>query len=150
MGLDQYLIAKKYASPDFFSPDIYESVIDAVNARSFVSDRAGLEVAVKVGYWRKANQIHGWFVHNVQRGEDDCKEYYVDREQLEALRSLCENILADKADAYDSLPTIGGFFFGSTDYDEYYFSELQNTVNLISHVLDTVPNDWDFYYWSSW
>ena len=26
----------------------------------------------QVGYWRKANQIHNWFVENVQDGEDDC------------------------------------------------------------------------------
>ena len=29
------------------------------------------------GYWRKANQIHKWFVDNVQGGIDDCRPYPV-------------------------------------------------------------------------
>ena len=36
----------------------------------------------EVGYWRKANQIHKWFVDNVQDGVDDCGEYKVTKEQL--------------------------------------------------------------------
>lgn len=31
------------------------------------------EITEEVGYWRKANAIHGWFVDNVQKGNDDCK-----------------------------------------------------------------------------
>ena len=30
------------------------------------------ETHEEVGYWRKANAIHGWFVRNVQNGKDDC------------------------------------------------------------------------------
>ena len=35
-----------------------------------------------VGYWRKANQIHNWFVQNVQGGEDDCGIYEVSQAKL--------------------------------------------------------------------
>lgn len=47
-----------------------------------------------VGYWRKANHIHKWFVDNVQDGEDDCKEYRVSIEQLHKLRDICFDILS--------------------------------------------------------
>lgn len=46
-----------------------------------------------VGYWRKANQIHNWFVQNVQNGQDDCKSHYVAYEQLLELKELCKKVL---------------------------------------------------------
>ena len=49
-------------------------------------------ISEEVAYWRKANQIHKWFVDNVQNGEDDCGEYVVSKEQLEELLSICEEV----------------------------------------------------------
>lgn len=46
-----------------------------------------------VAYWRKANQIHRWFVDNIQGGEDDCGYYEVTKEQLEELVKLCKEVL---------------------------------------------------------
>lgn len=137
-------------------------------------------IEIELGYWRKANAIHRWFVDNIQDGIDDCKEYYVNRERLEELLVLCKEVL-DKvklvdgkvANGYrfengkkipiledgklienqeiaeDLLPTQGGFFFGSTDYDEYYFEDIKGTVNMLEKALE-LPTDWEFYYSSSW
>ena len=52
------------------------------------------DVFEQVGYWRKANAIHRWFVQNVQDGVDDCGTYIVTREQLEQLKAACERVLA--------------------------------------------------------
>ena len=49
----------------------------------------------EIGYWRKANQIHNWFVNNVQNGNDNCGTYYVGVEQLEELSENCKAVLAD-------------------------------------------------------
>ena len=46
----------------------------------------------EVGYWRKANAIHKWFVDNIQDGEDDCGYYEVAPEQLEELLNICKLI----------------------------------------------------------
>lgn len=46
-----------------------------------------------VGYWRKANQIHNWFVQNVQGGEDDCKFYEVSQSKLIELRDTCQKVI---------------------------------------------------------
>lgn len=46
----------------------------------------------EVGYWRKANQIHKWFVDNVQNGIDNGDRYKVTREQLEDLLYLCKEV----------------------------------------------------------
>jgi hypothetical protein len=128
-------------------------------------------VRATVGYWRKANQIHKWFVDNVQDGKDDCGTYYVRPSQLEALRESCilvmaasemvpdmvvngqtysvetgewrnnlekGNVILDSKVAQAELPSADGFFFGSTEYDEWYINDLIWTVEIIDKVLGGV------------
>lgn len=42
--------------------------------------------------WRKANQIHAWFVENVQDGVDDCGCYIVSEDTLEELLGICKQV----------------------------------------------------------
>ena len=57
MGLDMYLygVVSKYNLHDY----------NIGNIRTFV----------EIGYWRKSNQIHKWFVDNIQEGVDNCATY---------------------------------------------------------------------------
>ena len=50
-------------------------------------------ITEQVGYWRKANQVHRWFVKNVQDGTDDCKTYEVSFNQLKDLKAICEEVI---------------------------------------------------------
>ena len=105
-------------------------------------------VIEEVGYWRKQNQIHQWFVENVQNGEDNCAEYCVSKSQLEELLGLCKQIQSDNSLAESLLPTANGFFFGGSDYDEWYYDGIDNTIEILEGVLsDTTA---DYYYSSSW
>ena len=154
MGLDMYLSAKKYMSKYFDAED--SGKINAINdIFGIVSEEDGdygaQEVTFRIAYWRKANAIHQWFVDNVQGGTDDCDEYGVDREKLQELMELCEAIIANPKKAQQELPTAAGFFFGSTDYDNYYMQDLQYTAERIKKILaDTTFTRCDFYYQSSW
>jgi len=103
----------------------------------------------EVGYWRKANQIHRWFVENVQQGEDDCQESYVSREQLEELLGACKIVKNHKEKAEQILPTQSGFFFGGTEYDEYYYQDIDNTIEILEEALSDESAD-DFAYRASW
>ena len=155
MGLDQYLHAKRYySSAEWRGEEVnntFTKIMEVVNADLFVSeDLPSAEVSVKVCSWRKANAIHGWFVSNVQDGEDDCREYLVERTQLVQLRDLCKKVLDNRDMADELLPSTSGFFFGSTEYDDYYFGDLMTTIDLLDKALVRVPNAWDFYYQSSW
>lgn len=99
-------------------------------------------------YWRKANAIHGWFVDNVQKGVDDCGYYELTREHLETLRIACEQ--ARKTKNGGPLQPRGGFFFGSTEIDDWYWADLKRTIEQIDELL---AMDWDarrFFYHSSW
>lgn len=141
-------------------------------------------IAEEIGYWRKANAIHKWFVDNVQDGEDDCGYYEVNKEQLEELLNICKLIkdkcklvngkikngehldpethqwVADYEDgevidnsdiAEEYLPTQSGFFFGGTDYDEYYLQDIEETIKILTDVLETTDFDTQMVaYSSSW
>lgn len=154
MGLDMYLSAKKYLSK-YFDPADSEK-INAINDMFGIAgeedgDYGAQEVTFRVAYWRKANAIHQWFVDNIQDGTDDCGEYGVPRESLEELMALCEQIIASPKKGKDLLPTANGFFFGSTEYDEYYLDDVRYTVERIKKILaDTAFTRCDFYYQSSW
>lgn len=160
MGLDQYLSAKKYLSPAEWrgeqSKEQFDGVLKTVGAETYVrKEFPSAEVSISVGYWRKANAIHQWFVDNCQGGVDDCGSYMVDREKLQELKTLCEVVIMDKGlletneSAKKMLPTQSGFFFGNTDYDEYYYSDLRDTIEIITACL-AMPPEWDFSYQSSW
>ena len=154
MGLDMYLYASKYTSPAEWRPEDerkkFKEILKAIDGEKFVdTDLPSVTVDLKVGYWRKANQIHQWFVDNVQDGNDNCAEYYVDRDKLIELRELCKLALKDKGKAEELLPTQSGFFFGSTEIDEWYFQDVNATIEIINRCLE-MPDTWTFKYQSSW
>lgn len=107
----------------------------------------------RVMYWRKANAIHAWFVSNVQDGEDNCGRYAVSKDDLISLRDLCKATIAEEDPAM--LPTSSGFFFGSTEYDNWYWADLKETEKTLSDVINDEQfgsDDYDitYYYSSSW
>jgi hypothetical protein len=106
-------------------------------------------ISEEVAYWRKANAIHRWFVENVQGGVDNQANYYVSREQLQQLLDAVNKVLADRSLAAEELPTQDGFFFGGTGYDEYYFSDLERTKEILEAVLKE-DGVYDYYYTCWW
>ncbi len=88
-----------------------------------------------VAYWRKANSIHNWLIKNGSNVEED---YYchISLEKLKELKQTCIAILDDKTLAPTLLPTTSGFFFGSTNYDEWYYQDLQETINILDKIIN--------------
>jgi frataxin-like iron-binding protein CyaY len=145
MGLDMYLSARQMTFNGWKNPDLYNKLVQEA---PFALDTATLEV--QVAYWRKANQIHKWFVDHVQDGKDNCEEYRVTRDQLQLLLDNCKLVLINKEEAPNLLPPQEGFFFGSYEYDEFYWQDIQDTIDQIEKILNEYPEDWDFKYQSSW
>lgn len=150
MGLDSYLYGKNY----LMRCDEKEAAQAQKVAKVFPKAPGKIEgVTCEVAYWRKANAIHQWFVKNVQDGKDDCGEYYVNRAHIADLMEACKAVLNDRQKCHKILPTQGGFFFGSTDYDGWYFSDIQNTITMLEPLLaddGAIFKDWTFYYHSCW
>jgi hypothetical protein len=139
-------------------------------------------IFVEVGYWRKANAIHKWFVDNVQDGYDDCDYYEVTKEKLKELLDACLKVrecskmqkglikngeryangmwcpcyedgeyIEDNEVAAELLPTQDGFFFGSTEYDQWYMADIESTIEILTNALDTTDFDREIIvYTSSW
>jgi hypothetical protein len=153
MGLDQYLYRKTYVQRwDHIAPEHQFSVIVERGGKTYaaIDPKKVAYITEQVAYWRKANQIHAWFVQNVQKGEDDCGVYYVEREKLEQLLKTCREVLAEHAKANELLPPQAGFFFGNTEIDRYYFDDLRRTVMQIEPLLDPKYDDASYEYHSSW
>jgi hypothetical protein len=152
MGLDMYLYKKNYMRTDeFYKPEYRNEVVVKTGGeidKNIKPERIKY-VVEEVGYWRKANQIHKWFVDNVQEGNDNCGNYYVNSTTLEELLELCKQVRDDHSKAEELLPSTSGFFFGGTEYDEWYFNDIDNTIKIIEECLADEGAD-DFEYSSSW
>lgn len=55
----------------------------------------------------------------------------------------------DATIAKELLPSQDGFFFGSTDYDQYYYQDIKETIEGLTEALKD-DDGGDFYYHSSW
>lgn len=155
MGLDMYLSGKRYLSSfdveDKETAEAVQKLMPELSGRKnhFGDGSAVKEITIDVGYWRKANAIHAWFVKNVQDGEDQCRPHRVSREMLEDLRDTCQRVLDFKHLANELLPTQSGFFFGPTEFDGYYYQDLEQTIKIIDQCFE-LPSNWEFEYCSSW
>ena len=164
MGLDMYLSVRKYVGRLDLSAgydevkgwshnDEFDKVMGACDMSEFLEtdNTTGLHVEVPVAYWRKASAIHKWFVDTLADGEDNCQPIFVLAGHLEELLELCNQVLADHAKAHDLLPTEGGFFFGSTEYDEYYFQDLEYTQRRLGELIPLMKkSDDSAVYQASW
>lgn len=115
----------------------------------------------EIMYWRKQNAIHKWFVMNVQNGEDQCVRHVVTEDDIGRLLHACRVVVAarisEKAEAIAAhfMPTGEGFFFGSTEYDEWYYDGLMKTITTLETFLSDIEGE-DFWskvtvhYQSSW
>lgn len=152
MGLDMYLSKRHYVKRWDHIPEAKQYAVVVTRGgkpATHINPERVSYVIEQVGYWRKANQIHQWFVDNVQDGVDDCRDAYVGREHLVELLRLVTEALNNRDKAPELLPSRNGFFFGSTAYDDYYWSDLEETKIMLTALL-AETDEGDFYYHSSW
>ena len=157
MGLDMYLYKKTYITTgNWIKEEFREGITLTKGGKPHpkIKNEKIKFIVEEVGYWRKANHIHKWFVDNVQEGDDDCAEYEVSRDQLMSLLKTCNEVVDDYRDtggtkAHELLPTSTGFFFGDTSYDQHYFGTIFETIEIIEDLLEE-DIDGNLYYESSW
>jgi len=151
MGLDMYFRGKRYLWSSFDDDAATATAISNLFPELEADQRVN-EVTAELMYWRKANAIHKWFVDNVQGGVDECGEFEVSLLQLGGLHLACKSVLATPTDFALYLPTASGFFFGSTEPDEWYMKNITNTKEWLDKLLGDQEKfkQWTFYYQSSW
>lgn len=99
-------------------------------------------------YWRKANQIRGWFD---RRGlAENCCENEVGLDELKQLLIACEVVASDHELAEEILPTTAGFFFGPQEYGEQYFEDINYTIEALRKFVDSPHAEEYSYEYSEW
>lgn len=164
MGLDMYLNKKHYVKNWEHNKDEKFKVTVKLNDKKHpaINTKKVINIEEEVMYWRKANAIHNWFVENVQGGKDECQESYVDPTKLQELLDVCievskaskivEGQILNTTVARAKLPVQGGFFFGGTEYDEWYLRDIKETIKILKKELsiDYGHNTPEYYYHASW
>ncbi len=150
MGLDMYLDKRTYVKQwdHIDEAKQYKVEVTRGGEPTNIDPKKVKYVIEEAGYWRKANAIHKWFVDNCQDGVDDCRDAYVERNNLQNLLDLCRIVIIDKSKAEQLLPATSGFFFGSTEYDEWYYNDIENTIKILEEALEDTNGE--YYYHSSW
>lgn len=183
MGLDMYLSKKTYVKNwSHQTPEETHSVEvkkGGVLHTGIKPERVSY-ITEEISYWRKANQIHGWFVNNTEE-RDDNRLYSVSREHLEELLTDCKKVLeilnastksikqvevgwkdgkpyTEEVEVYDNvdevmdiLPPTEGFFFGSDIIDGWYKENIENTIEILTTELgDNIEVYSDYEYYASW
>lgn len=150
MGLDMYLSRRIYLF------DAEQAGVE-VKGEGLIHPLKLRAIEEEAMYWRKANAIHNWFVENVQYGADDCGSYEVSIEKLEELYSVVTQVYQDHSKAEELLPVKEGFFFGTYEYDEWYFEAVKYTKESLQEILSEhrarkeIPGAYVYFeYSSSW
>jgi len=183
MGLDMYLYKETHVENDSYQKpeEKYKITIKKNNKtiKSIKTKRISY-IIEEVAYWRKANQIHNWFLENLDGFQDNGNKVYVYFSDLQKLLDTVDTVLEhsklvkgkikngeslknkkwipnmedgkyikDSKKAIELLPTQEGFFFGSTDYDQYYYEDLIYTQKMLTAELKE-DDDATYYYSANW
>ena len=77
-------------------------------------------------YFRKVNFL---FKYYEDRGKMHDQYYaFTDASDIDDIIDRCERVLKNHELANELLPTQSGFFFGGTDYDGWYFSDVKDCL----------------------
>jgi hypothetical protein len=83
MGLDSYLDKVHYIGGNYEHRKISGTVTFHSEKQSLVIDpKTVTKISCKLIEWRKMHGIHGWFVENVQDGNDDSGVYEFNKDKL--------------------------------------------------------------------
>ena len=148
MGLDQYIEIEV----------VHQT--ENVKKRRAVTERRDETLA----YFRKVNFIQKFFEDKYEVPDDE--RVPITKEDLQGLADLCDRVMSkfeewDGAkEALDSddyveppkhiqdyadelLPTCDGFFFGSTDYDNWYFNNVKDVRDTVREILQEVEDTYE-------
>lgn len=96
----------------------------------------------QIMYWRKANAIHRWFIEHAENsdGYDDCSTIEITVQDLRSIHALCQEVMEDHDKAPELLPVQDGFFFGSQEYDKWYFENIERTRDVLGRILELIDH----------
>ena len=97
----------------------------------------------ELAYYRKVNFLYRYFSDYMDANGIMA---VVDKYAIEDIIECCKEVLADNSKAEELLPTVNGFFFGSTEYDKYYFKEVAQVLKDFEKILQEYDMENYFYF----
>lgn len=94
----------------------------------------------ELAYFRKVNFLIPFFENYFDIKIENLEDLELTKKSVEELRDRCEQVLNDRTLAKDLLPTQGGFFFGSINYDEYYYDDVVDVLDNCNTLLQEFDN----------
>lgn len=169
MGLDMFLVKKKKSKTnkeiyDYLETNkiteiaywrkanqIHKWIVDNIqngndDCKSYKISKEKIEELVSIcnKILKEAKLIDGKIL------EDDYYQFN-DGEKTHILEYGIGKVIANSKLCEELLPIQKGFFFGSTQYDEWYLDDIKYTRDRLQAILDLLDFDkWDVYYESSW
>jgi len=108
MGLDMYMSGRKF--------------FVGYPAKDFDEEGHEIEeIRVRLAYWRKHANLHGYIVATFAEGADNCQDIELSIEQLHEILEVVKKP--------DEMPKTEGFFFGESMNDE---QQIEEDVELIT------------------
>lgn len=134
----------------------YEFEVDALDKAKTVQDvEAWFNGIVwklfrkpNAAYFRKVNSIYGYFSDRLE--DEMC---VVTKSDIVDIMNKATQVLSehDEETSKGLLPTRGGFFFGNTDYGDWYYQDMINILNKFGKLLKDWTDDDDIVFvYMSW
>jgi hypothetical protein len=88
-----------------------------------------------VGYFRKTNFLVGFFEDYYGAEIENCRPLSIEKEDIIELKSRCKEVLEDPDKADELLPLKEGPLFGTTEYGDKYYKDVEEVMNWCDEVL---------------
>lgn len=153
MGLDMYFYERHWLEPQKNKRGNLVKPSFSIPTQMYGKGRKRFEhvsyITCKVGYFRKANAIHKYFLDRCGYSDsfDDVngRDLFPSVVDILELKEICLQLLGltgkkFKEMAKELLPTAEGFFWGSLEYDRWYRRDLREFVKMVNKLHLHDPN----------
>lgn len=102
---------------------------------------------VEVAYFRKFNALIKWVDTHVQK-VTNCEDIMLDKKHLQTLLQTLEQLTGQNCGHH--FPTTEGFFFGSTQYDAWYWQDVGRLRKVLKKLLKETDFGKSVIYFYAW
>lgn len=163
MGLDIYVnrLRRKYGNVNEFATDYkaFNKKVDAEWENSTLTyekiekkyDNLNPRITKILAYFIKVNFLVSWFEKHCGLDNNEIFSIF-GKADIADLIETCEEVLTHREKdedkgvqfAKDNLPTCSGFFFGSTEYANWYFDDVECVLDDFSKIYENATDDDQF------
>lgn len=138
-------LIEPYIYYNFEKTRLIESRLERLEA--CVNDILESFVSYEDMYYRKVNSLYAYFSDRLEN-----EQCLVTKADVEDIIDRASKVLLahDEEVSAELLPTQSGFFFGSTEYDEYYYDDIADVYKQFTKYLEDWTDDtigWVYFSW---